>query len=124
MRAENGKGIKKQGGIKMPRGDGTGPEGLGPMTGRAAGYCAGYDRPGFTNPGGRGLARGWGRGLGRGIGWRRGGWRGYGYFAPAYYRPPVTITPEEEKAALENEIDLLKKETEALQKRLSELDKG
>ena len=104
MRAENGKGIKKQGGIKMPRGDGTGPEGLGPMTGR--------------------LARGWGRGLGRGIGWRRGGWRGYGYFAPAYYRPPVTITPEEEKAALENEIDLLKKETEALQKRLSELDKG
>jgi len=26
----------------MPRGDGTGPWGLGPMTGRAAGYCAGY----------------------------------------------------------------------------------
>ena len=26
----------------MPRGDGTGPRGLGPMTGRAAGYCAGY----------------------------------------------------------------------------------
>lgn len=26
----------------MPRGDGTGPAGLGPMTGRAAGYCADY----------------------------------------------------------------------------------
>ncbi|MBC7077615.1 MAG: DUF5320 domain-containing protein, partial [Synergistales bacterium] len=24
----------------MPRGDGTGPAGFGPMTGRAAGYCA------------------------------------------------------------------------------------
>jgi len=26
----------------MPRGDGTGPMGLGPMTGTAAGFCAGY----------------------------------------------------------------------------------
>ncbi|MGI6097596.1 MAG: DUF5320 domain-containing protein, partial [Dethiobacteria bacterium] len=26
----------------MPRGDGSGPAGMGPMTGRAAGYCAGY----------------------------------------------------------------------------------
>jgi hypothetical protein len=34
----------------MPRGDGTGPRGLGPMTGRAAGYCAGYPTPGFMNP--------------------------------------------------------------------------
>ena len=32
----------------MPRGDGTGPAGFGPMTGRAAGYCAGYDTPGFA----------------------------------------------------------------------------
>lgn len=34
----------------MPRGDGTGPMGMGPMTGRAAGYCAGYPTPGFMNP--------------------------------------------------------------------------
>ncbi len=34
----------------MPAGDGTGPVGLGPMTGRAAGYCAGYGVPGFMNP--------------------------------------------------------------------------
>jgi len=42
----------------MPRGDGTGPGGMGPMTGRAAGYCAGYPVPGFMNPipgGGYGL---------------------------------------------------------------------
>ncbi len=38
----------------MPGGDGTGPMGLGPMTGRAAGYCAGYGMPGYMNPyGGR-----------------------------------------------------------------------
>lgn len=34
----------------MPAGDGTGPMGMGPMTGRAAGYCAGYGTPGFVNP--------------------------------------------------------------------------
>ena len=34
----------------MPLGDGTGPRGMGPMTGRAAGYCAGYPVPGYMNP--------------------------------------------------------------------------
>jgi len=33
----------------MPAGDGTGPLGWGPMTGRAAGYCAGFPVPGFMN---------------------------------------------------------------------------
>ena len=33
----------------MPRGDGTGPAGFGPLTGRGAGYCAGYPVPG-RNP--------------------------------------------------------------------------
>ena len=36
--------------IRMPAGDRTGPLGLGPMTGRAAGYCAGYPVPGYANP--------------------------------------------------------------------------
>ncbi len=36
--------------INMPRGDRTGPAGLGPMTGRAAGFCIGYPVPGFMNP--------------------------------------------------------------------------
>jgi len=35
-----------EGGVIMPGGDGTGPAGMGPMTGRAAGYCAGYPVPG------------------------------------------------------------------------------
>ncbi|HPN55527.1 MAG TPA: DUF5320 domain-containing protein, partial [Candidatus Omnitrophota bacterium] len=53
----------------MPRGDDTGPVGTGPMTGRGAGFCAGYSMPGYTNPlPGRG-ALGQGRGsLGRGGG--------------------------------------------------------
>ena len=45
----------------MPAGDGTGPLGFGAMTGRAAGYCAGYPVPGYMNPiPGRGF---WNRGL-------------------------------------------------------------
>ena len=55
----------------MPRGDGTGPAGFGPMTGRAAGYCAGYDVPGFADaPGARGRAgapAGSGEGAGSGA---------------------------------------------------------
>jgi Family of unknown function (DUF5320) len=56
----------------MPRGDGTGPMGMGPMTGRRGGYCAGYDMPGYANPAfGRGyFGRGMGRGGGRGRGFR------------------------------------------------------
>ena len=59
----------------MPGGDGTGPGGMGPMTGRAAGYCAGYSAPGYMNP----IA---GRGYG---GWGRGGGGRYG--------APVTLIP-------------------------------
>jgi len=33
----------------MPAGERTGPLGLGPKTGRAAGYCAGFAGPGFSN---------------------------------------------------------------------------
>ena len=55
----------------MPFGDGTGPRGMGPMTGRGAGYCAGFGRPGFTNPIPRRGRFGFGLGLGRG--------RPYGY---------------------------------------------
>ncbi len=80
----------------MPFGDGTGPRGLGPMTGRGMGYCAGFGRPGVYNPVpgggyggyGFGLARGWGRGMGvgwgrgMGVGWGRGrgGGRGRGWW--------------------------------------------
>ena len=32
----------------MPRGDGTGPMGMGPMTGRGMGYCTGYSSSRFA----------------------------------------------------------------------------
>ena len=97
----------------MPRGDRTGPGGAGPMTGRAAGYCAGYSVPGYMNPVG-GYGRGWGRGRGRGYG--RGLGRGFGrgqlvypqpvVVQPAYppaYQPVAQLqTPAQEITALEN----------------------
>jgi len=43
----------------MPRGDGTGPRGMGARTGRGLGPCNGYETPGFTNGVlGRGLGLG------------------------------------------------------------------
>jgi len=64
----------------MPFGDGTGPRGMGPMTGRGAGFCAGFPAPGFANP----IPR-------AGIGWphRYSGVGGYGGFSPymGYARP-------------------------------------
>ena len=35
----------------MPVGDHTGPRGERPKTGRAAGYCAGFESPGYVNRG-------------------------------------------------------------------------
>ena len=53
----------------MPRGDGTGPKGMGPKTGRAAGSCAGPAEPGSAKGGlGKGAGRGLGAGAGRGLG--------------------------------------------------------
>jgi hypothetical protein len=80
----------------MPWGDRTGPMGIGPMTGRAAGYCAGFANPRVPGRGGRGRGRGWGRGMGQGwgSGFRGRGWglrsRGRGFrwdFAPYGYTP-------------------------------------
>jgi hypothetical protein len=65
----------------MPGGDGSGPMGRGPMTGRGAGYCAGYNMPGFANPNFPRMGMGWGpgRGFGYGRGFGRGYGRGFGY---------------------------------------------
>lgn len=64
----------------MPRGDGTGPMGMGSMTGRKAGYCAGSSMPGYANPKGvgYGFGRGYGFGMGLGRGFGRGMGRGFG----------------------------------------------
>jgi len=117
----------------MPAGDGTGPMGQGPMTGRAAGYCAGYGVPGYMNPipgrgFGYGFGRGWGRGRGRG--WGRGfggmGQMGYGpdygvaYPGPLAYGNPVS--PQQEAEALKTQAEQVEATLAGIRKRLDEIE--
>ena len=115
----------------MPGGDGTGPMGMGPMTGRGAGYCAGYPVPGYMNPLPGGGARGWGRGRGWGLGRWAAPWA-YGapaYGAPAYGAPAYAAQPlgwpqptsEQETEMLKQQAQLLQSQLDAVQKRLDEL---
>lgn len=111
----------------MPTGDRTGPMGQGPMTGRAVGYCAGYDAPGYAYG-----APGWGRGLGfrwgRGRGWGfRHGWH-YAppppYWGPPTWTPPPypqAPTPEQELAMLSSQAEMLQKQLDDIQQRIEEL---
>lgn len=65
---------------QMPFGNGTGPAVLGPMTGRGAGFCAGYPMPGYRNAGSvRGYILPYGMspyGYGTGYGTAYTGWLG------------------------------------------------
>ncbi len=121
----------------MPRGNGTGPMGMGPMTGRGAGYCAGFGQPGYGTPGpGRGIAfgRGCGRGFGRGFGWRAWGYRGAGFRNPeqgavapgasAYAGPwgARQVTREEELDYLRGQAGMLKEELDAISGRMRDLE--
>jgi hypothetical protein len=108
----------------MPRGDRTGPDGRGSMTGRGLGFCAGYDTPGYANPprGGYFRGRGYGRGYGRGPG--RGYGRGWGYRDP--YPPPVRVvsTPYIPQAPLtkEAQIQMLKQEKQYFESEVKEIN--
>jgi Family of unknown function (DUF5320) len=120
----------------MPRGDRTGPMGVGPMTGRAAGFCAGYSMPGNMNPvAGRGFG---GRGSGGGgRGWRNWfhatglpGWARVGMGLPAwgagpypYAAPVAPVTPPEaEVDALKAQAGYLEQMLQSLQQRIQKLE--
>jgi hypothetical protein len=116
----------------MPAGDGTGPAGLGSMTGRAAGYCAGYSVPGYANPIRGGGYYGYGRGRGGGgRGWRNQFYAtGLPYWArgarpyPAYgygYTAPE-LTREAEAKILKDQAEFMQKEISAIQDRIKELE--
>ena len=117
----------------MPGGDGTGPGGMGPMTGRAAGFCAGYPVPGYANPvGGRGMGMGWGRGRGFGRGFGRGR-AGYGLVNPYAYGGAVnpyvyggafapTVTPKQELDSLKGQAEYLEDALDGIKKRMEELE--
>ena len=110
----------------MPRGDRTGPMGMGAMSGRAAGYCAGFGMPGYANPvPGRGFGLGFGRGRGAGgrgfgggggRGWRHmfyatglPGWARFGGYAAPHgsFAPCQKPDPEMEKHALSSQAEAL-----------------
>jgi len=119
----------------MPGGDRTGPMGMGPMTGRAAGFCVGNPVPGYMNPvGGRGYG-----GRGRGF-WGRGGGRGWrnwfnatGFPGWARTGQPVSadvsnnpnipkLGPEQELAGLKQQAKYLEDSIEGIRKRIEQLE--
>ncbi|OPY69981.1 MAG: hypothetical protein A4E57_00859 [Syntrophorhabdaceae bacterium PtaU1.Bin034] len=112
----------------MPFGDRTGPRGFGPVTGRGAGYCAGYPVPGYAHYGQR---RAFGGGRGRrnhyyatGLaGWQRGGggWVGAGgpynpMAAPVGTSAPVD--PELQLSTLKAQADNLTRTLEAIKEKI------
>jgi len=125
----------------MPGGDRTGPAGMGPMTGRGAGFCAGYGAPGFTNPvpGGWGYGRGGGWGFGRGGGGRGRrnwfyatgltGWQRAAYGTPPLWGAPYgapaaapAMAKEDELAALKGQAEYYEDVLNGLQTRIAELE--
>ena len=124
----------------MPFGDRTGPLGLGPRTGRAMGYCAGFPGPGYTNPvpgrgwfgGGPGRGRGW---FGGGRGWRHWYWAtgspgwargGYGYppFEGWAYPYGPGLTANEEMEVLKDQAEFFKKQLDEIEGRIRTLEKA
>ncbi len=117
----------------MPRGDGTGPWGQGSMTGRGAGFCGGFQMPGYANPvPGRGFGGG-GRGGGGGgrgrrnmywatgmPGWARlGSFPGPGGVGPSY---GTDTSKAEEVEALRQQAEYFKASLDDIEKRLQAME--
>jgi hypothetical protein len=77
----------------MPNFNGTGPQGIGAMTGRGLGYCRG------------GMQGCFGKGYTRSFGFRR----------------RITLTKEEEKKILEAELKEIDLEKQEIEKKLKEI---
>ena len=112
----------------MPFGDRTGPVGFGPMTGRRGVFCAGFTAPGYVNSF---LGQGFGgRGRGCGHGWRHWyhatglpGWQRLAAFHPAWERGWPCAEPAVAPLAREQEIEVLKGQTEYLEQTLEGIRK-
>lgn len=97
----------------MPAGDRTGPRSMGPMSGKAAGYCVEQQIPGYASPGNdSGMGRGYGRGRGRRF---RGGIRGIPATAP-------TATREQELEMLKQRAEYFKTAGEEISARIREIE--
>jgi len=101
----------------MPGGDGTGPAGYGPRTGRSMGYCSGFGAPGYVRAS-YGRPFGAGRGGGRGRGFRFwSAWPGAGFWP----QPPAASSPEAEMADLEEMAESLEAQLKSIKARIEEL---
>lgn len=109
--------------------DGTGPDGLGPRTGRCLGYCANTQAYCDNTS-----TRTWGQCCsysGRGCGWGRGWGQGCAFNENCQLPALIeNLNPEERikafigiKNRLESEIELMKKEMIELESKINELDK-
>jgi hypothetical protein len=102
----------------MPFGDGTGPRGEGPLTGRAMGRCAGYPAGGYATTRGHGAGYGFRRG-GGGLGWRN---RYPDTVYPrrfGYYNTPVQVPSETE--SLKNQVSVIADTIEQIAFRVNQL---
>lgn len=100
----------------MPRGDRTGPLGMGPMTGWGRGFCTGNRFPGFWR---RGFGRGYGvfgRRWGMGPGW--GPWPGYWRTAPGPLPQAGSLS------FLKEEEQRLREELAAVERRIQEYERA
>jgi hypothetical protein len=89
------------------------------MTGRAAGYCAGYPTPGFLNPvPGRSCGFGRGRGFGRGLGFRWGR-RQAAAGVPPYAGP---ASEQQEADALRNQAANFQDALDGIRKRIADIE--
>ena len=107
----------------MPGGDGTGPLGMGSMTGRGAGYCAGTDIPGSANmipDRGRGMGGGRGRGFGRGLCWL-GAIAAGGLLARTLFG---AASKADEKAVLTEQAKTMEGALANIKQRLEEMERG
>lgn len=105
----------------MPRGDGTGPTGMGPMTGRRAGYFNGFAAPGYGNP--AGFSGGFGHRFGRGhrnMFCATGMHGGKCFVYPVYNETRGAAF--DEKAFLTNQAEFLENQLQQVKKRLSSLN--
>jgi hypothetical protein len=94
--------------IGVPKGDGTGPMGTGPITGRGLGVCTGTNAVRY----GTGLGLGLGLGLACRRGFRRWLGRDFGI---------EEITPETKKGLLQNQKAVLEKRLDAINNKLEDL---
>lgn len=117
----------------MPRGDRTGPNGMGPMTGRAFGYCSGHGAPGYATAPGPGMGMGWGNrrgygrgGYGQGMGWGRRGFAGpvgpAGAAGPYYGWSAGPVSAENQKQVLKDEMSALEERMRFLQREMDAMD--